>query len=192
MVMAAKAIVVAVLVVFALCTPWLADTSFAIPIPGYFDGEWVGLLCLQVAFPGADTPINALAQINFDPFTNGGIDLAKADELFAFITDSIAQFGPLAGAGTIQQTCAFTPGQVQSQFGIDALDAANALTGTYQDHGFSLFLILDAFYALLPDYLLDAGLPVETLTLRTDLFIVGGFNDLSYSGSLEVLKELTP
>jgi hypothetical protein len=191
MVMAGKAIVVAVLVVFALCTPWVADTSFAAPIPGYFDGEWVGLLCVVVTFPGADTPINALAQLNFEPFTNdpNGIDLARADELFAFITESIAQFGPLAGAGTIQQTCAFTPSQVQSQFGIDALDVANALTGTYQDHGFLLYFILDTFSATVPEYL---GLPLGTLTLRTDLFIVSGFNDLSYTGSLEVLQELAP
>jgi hypothetical protein len=193
--MTAKAIVLTALVVFALCVPGFVASSDAIPLPSYFDDEWVGLLCLTVTLPGPPpAPVSVLVQVNFDKSTNGGISLAEADQFFAFLTDAIVQFGPLAGGTNPQNTCPqFTPGNMQAQFpGLNALQAAQALTGTFQQHGFFLYVIADAFLNGVPPYLVDAGIPEDTLTLRTDAFLVNGSNDITYSGSLDVLRSLIP
>jgi hypothetical protein len=193
--MTAKALVLTALVLLALCAPGFVSSSDAIPLPQYFADEWVGLVCLSVTLPGPPpTQVNALVQINFDKVTNDGISLPEAEQLFSFLTDAITQFGPLAGGTNPQNTCPqFTPTGMQNQFpGLNALQAAQALTGTFQQHGFFLYVIADAFLSRVSGYLVDAGVPDDTLLLRTDAFLVNGSNDVTYTGSLEVLRSLIP
>jgi hypothetical protein len=193
--MTAKALVLTALVLLALCAPGFVSSSDAIPLPPYFADEWVGLVCLSLTLPGPPpTQVNALVQINFDQVTNGGISLAEAEELFSFLTEAITEFGPLAGGTNPQNTCPqFTPTGIQNQFpGLNALQAAQQLTAQYQQYGFFIYVIADAFLSRVSSYLQDAGVPEDTLLLRTDAFLVSGSNDVTYTGSFEVLRSLAP
>jgi hypothetical protein len=202
--MTVKALIVTSLVALFLCVPLFGPTAAAEPIPGYFEGEYVGLLCVRVTFPeelaarlstklprfaaraATSNTLDVLFQLNFDPVTGGGIDLPRADELFEFMSDLITEFGPLGGSFLAQRTCELKPSVVQSQYGLDALQVALQLTGTYQDFGFALYTILDVFKRLAPPYLGEVPL------LRTDSFLVSGFDDLVYTGSFEVPEEFAP
>jgi hypothetical protein len=185
----------------ALCVPSPAGDAFAAAVPGYFSDEWAGLLCVQLTPAGSGRALPTLLQVNFDKTTNGGIDLATADALFAQIASAGGRFGPLAGANAVAQDCrtvagpsvqaSYTPSDIQNQFGVSALDVAAQLSASFQQFGFQGYLILDSFYNVVPNYLTEAPvgvLPSGTLSLRTDLLFVAGSNDVSYVSSSEVLK----
>jgi hypothetical protein len=182
--MAGKTLVAIVLLVTALGAPGLVDTSFAAAIPGYFANEWVGILCVNGPTPIASTKLNLIIQMNFDKSENGGITLARADQLFEFLRVSYLNF-----SGTSTQTCALTPSQVNAQYGVNGLQAAQQLTGTFQNHGFDIMVITDNFWRLVDDYL---DHPPGTLVLRSDQFIVVGNNDVFYRGSSETLQSQIP
>ena len=187
--MTAKTIVLIALLTAMLGAPSMVDTTYAAAIPGYFADEWVGFLCIFGPVPTSGNParVNILFQLNFDKSVNGGITLARADQLFAFFQSQIVGLGT---AGVFnQQTCALTPSQVQSQYGANALQAAQQVSGSFQQLGFQLYFINDSFWGLVPNYL---GLPSDTLVLRTDVFLVNGSDNVNYTRSLEILEDLVP
>src|SRR5437870_2188593 len=102
--MNAKRIALIGLLTVTLGVPLLADKSFADAIPGYFADEWVGILCVNGPTPMSPTKVDLLMQMNFDKSSNGGITLAKADQLFEFLRLSLLNF-----SGTTTQTCAIKP-----------------------------------------------------------------------------------
>jgi hypothetical protein len=184
--MVLKATVMTVLVLFALGVPWVVDNSFAAPIPAYFADEWVGFACVTATIPGGSVAL--LLQLNFDKIAGGGISLPRADELFAQMTSPIGLgwLGGLLGA-SLQVTCAHTPGQIQaSNPGLTALQAAQAVSGDFQQRGFATYVIQDTFLSLAQSYL---GLDIPIL--RTDAFPVLGSNNVSYLGSIDVV-DTTP
>jgi hypothetical protein len=182
--MAGKTVVAIVLLVTALGAPGLVDTSFAAAIPGYFANEWVGILCVNGPTPIAPTKVNLIIQMNFDKSENGGITLAKADQLFEFLRVSYLNF-----SGTSTQTCALKPSLVNAQYNVNGLQAAQQLTGTFQNYGFQVMVITDNFWSLLSEYL---DLPSDTLSLKSDQFIVLGNNNVVYRGSSEILQSQIP
>ncbi|MGH2610766.1 MAG: hypothetical protein ACRDHF_16925 [Tepidiformaceae bacterium] len=184
--MIAKAVVVTVLVLCALSAPWMTGEGVAAPIPGYFSDGWVGFACLNAVVAGG-SPTPVLVQLNFDKVAGSGISLARADSLFARLTGSLGWLSQLTGA-SLQLTCAHTPGQIQAGVaGLTALQAAQQLSGTFQQRGFSSYLILDSFFSVAPSYLGD-----DIAILRTDAFRVVGANNVTYIGSTESLESLTP
>jgi hypothetical protein len=178
--MVRKSVIAIALLIIALGAAGVVDSSFAASIPAYFADEWVGILCVNGPTPLASTKINLIIQMNFDKSVNGGITLAKADQIFEFLRVSYLNF---SGAST--QTCAIKPSQVNSQFGVNGLQAAQQLTGTYQNYGFQAMVIADSFWTLVDDYL---DLPDGTRSLRTDQFIVLGNNNVVYRGSAETIE----
>ena len=175
--MTGRAITLVALMLVLLCVPVLVDAA---SLPDYFSGERVGALCLRATIPGLST-LNVLVQINFDKSTNGGITLARADSLFQLITTSITSFG-----GTLVRSCgAFKPSQIDSQFHLNALQVAQQLTGNYQSQGFQLYFILDAYNWTAPN-------PTTVDVLRADAFLVNGSNNVTYVGSVDILKSLVP
>jgi len=172
------------LVTITLGVTLLSDKGFAAALPGYFADEWVGILCVNAPTPVAPTKVNMLIQMNFDKSSNGGITLAKADQLFDFLRTSFLNF-----SGTATQTCALKPSQVNSQYHVNGLQAAQQLTGTYPQYGFQLMVITDNFWSLLPDYL---DLPANALSLKSDTFIVVGSNSVTYRSSDETLASAIP
>jgi hypothetical protein len=201
--MTARTIALVGLTMLAFAVTCSSDVALAAPVPAYYSDEWVGLLCVQATPPGSITPVPALLQINFDRSTNGGISLARADELFAKIVAANGRFGPLAGFTLVAQDCravagpsvqiSYAPNEIQAQFGVNALQVALALSGSFQGLGFQQYLILDSFLNLVPNYLTEPPvgvLPPGTLTLRTDLLTVVGNNDIGYVSSSEILNDL--
>jgi hypothetical protein len=183
--MAGKVIVVLFIVLAALGAPCLVNVGVAAPIPTYFEDEWIGALCVQMAFTGSPQRVPVLIQLNFDKSTNGGITLQKADQLFNFLKNQIQFFV----GSSVTQTCAFTPTQVNNQFHVNGLQAAQDLTRTYQQRGFVALIILDSFWSRVPDYLAQAP---NALTLRSDVFLTSGPNDIVYTSSSETLQAFLP
>ena len=68
-----------------------------------------------------------------------------------------------------------------------ALQAAQQLSGTFQQLGFPSYLIADAFLSVAPSYLGN-----DIVILRTDAFRVLGGNNVSYVGSSEIIESLIP
>ena len=182
--MTAKRIAMIGLLTLALGIPLLCEKSFADALPSYFADEWVGILCVTGPTPMSSTRVSMIIQMNFDKSTNGGITLAKADQLFEFLRTSLLNF-----SGTATQTCALKPSQVNTQFNVNGLQAAQQLTGTYQQYGFQLMLIQDSFWTLTDDYLLQ---PSGTLSLRSDTFVVTGSNSVFYRNSSETVQSAIP
>jgi hypothetical protein len=181
-----RVLVLTVLLVFALAAPWMVEGSFAAGIPGYFADEWVGFACLSAVAPGGSTT-QVLLQLNFDKISGTGIALARADSLFARLTSSFGWLNQLTGV-SLQLTCAHTPGQIQAgNAGLTALQAAQALSGTFQQRGFSSYLILDSFLSVASSYLGS-----DIAIVRTDAFRAEGVNNLLYLGSTDVLESLMP
>ena len=67
-----------------------------------------------------------------------------------------------------------------------ALQAAQAVSGDFQQRGFATYVIQDTFLSLAQSYL---GLDIPIL--RTDAFPVLGSNNVSYLGSIDVV-DTTP
>jgi hypothetical protein len=152
-------------------------TAAAFDPPGYFDGEHVGFLCLRAPVPGFGG-IFTLVQINFDHQTGGGISLSEADTLFALLVLGLTE-------STGPPICKFTPTQLNAQ-GFDALSAANFVLPRWEDAGWQIYFIMDAFkttrnLAYIP------GLTSNTLIVRGDVFVAEG-TDLAYAGAAEVLR----
>jgi hypothetical protein len=183
--MAGNVVVTIVVLVIALAAPCLVDVGWAAPIPDYFEDEWIGVLCAQMAFTGSTIRVPVLFQLNFDKFTNGGITLAKADQLFNFLRNQISFF---VGA-SVTVTCALTPTQVNNQYHVNGLQAAQQLTGAYQQYGFVVLIIFDSFWSEVPEYL---NLSPGSLTLRSDLYLTSGANNIVYISSAETLKTSLP
>src|SRR6185295_10937047 len=101
---AALVTIVVLLVALGMLGP--IDTAHAASIPGYFADEWVGVFCVTGPIPAAPVRVKLLIQMNFDKSTNGGITLAKADQLFEFLRTSYLNF-----SATAVQTCAIKPSQ---------------------------------------------------------------------------------
>jgi hypothetical protein len=184
--MITKTMVATVLVLVALVTPWGVDRSVAAPLPDYFADGWVGFACANAVIPGQPTaPL--LLQLNFDKLSGGGITQTRANNLFTRITGSLGWLSQITGVG-FQVTCTQTPNQVQASTpGLNALQAALPLTGSFQQDGFSFYLILDSFLSITPPYLgSDAAI------VRTDAFIVLGANNVFYLGSSDVIVQLMP
>jgi hypothetical protein len=70
---------------------------------------------------------------------------------------------------------------------LTARQAAQALTGSFQQRGFPAYLILDSFLAVTPSYLGS-----DVAIRRTDAFRVVGPNELTYIGSNDVVEPPTP
>ena len=183
--MIARVLVVTVLMVLALAAPWMVGDSVAAAIPGYFADEWVGFACLNAVAGGSTTTV--LLQLNFDKISGTGIAPARAESLFARLTSSLGWLSQLTGA-SYQVTCTYTPGQIQaSNPGLTAVQAAQALSGSFQQRGFSSYLILDSFLSVASAYLgPDPGI------VRTDAFRAVGSNNLSYLGSTDTIESLMP
>jgi len=172
--MGAKQIPLTCALVVLLLATMGAGTSSAAPIPNYFQGENVGILCIVTSTPFTG-PVAALVQINFDRNFNGGISNAEADALFSQLAGLITQSN-LANA-----TCAYTPTQMRTVYGFEARGLALAISPIYQSLGFALYAILDVYRFTAPDFV--GGVP----TLRTDIFQVAGSNNISYLGSVELV-----
>jgi hypothetical protein len=181
--MGAKAMAVGGLILL-LAVSGLVDRSFAAPFPSYFEDEWVGILCLRGTVPGGGGPVNVLVQLNFDKSTNGGITLPEANQQFNALKSQLTFAGAL-----VTQICAIPPGQIQSDLGINGLQAAQQLAGQFHQLGFALYFIADTFWNIPLDYL---ELPEGALVLRTDVFGVNGPNNISYTRSTETLDSLVP
>jgi hypothetical protein len=180
-----KAIVLTGLLLLALAVPGVAGNGFAASIPTYFEDEWVGFVCLTASPPGSP-PTGVLLQLNFDKVALGGISLTTADSLFAFLTGNLGLLSPIIGNNP-QTTCSRTPSQIQAQFpGVNALQATQQLSGTFQQIGFPRYIVVDAFFSLVAPYLGTATI------LRTDVFLVTGNNDLSYAAGNEIVDSLIP
>jgi hypothetical protein len=126
-----------------------------------------------------------LVQLNFDKTQNGGITLAKADQLFDNLSSLLGVFLGGGSSVTVTQTCALKPSQVNTQYHVNGLQAAQQLTGTYPQYGFQSFVIVDSFWWLPQTYL---GKPPGTLSLRSDLYGVRGSNNVGYTSSFEFLQ----
>lgn len=184
--MIAKATVLTVLVLVALGAPGVVDSSIAAPIPGYFEDTLVGFACLSAVMPG-QSPTPVLLQLNFDKLAGGGIALARADSLFERMTSSLGWLSQLTGA-SLQVTCTHTPSQIQTTYpGLTGRQAALDVSGSFQQRGFSGYLILDSFLSVTPSYLGS-----DILILRTDAFRGVEPNNLSYLGSNDVVESPTP
>jgi hypothetical protein len=182
--MAGKTVAIVALVT-ALVVPCLVNPAGAAVIPTYFENDWVGALCVQMAVTGSTAKVPVLILLTFDKVDNGGITLAKADQLFNFLKTQISFF---VGA-SVTQTCSLTPTQVNTQYHLNGLQAARSLTATYTQYGFLVLMILDSFWAVPPDYL---KLGANALTLRSDLFLTNGSNDITYISSAETLQSFLP
>lgn len=183
--MRAIATIVVVLLALVLAVPGLVGSSFADPIPGYFADEWVGFLCLRTSSPGSP-PTSVLLQFNFDKITFGGIPLNRADSLFTFLTGNLGVLSPTIGSNP-QTTCSLTPSQVQTTFlGATGLQAAQQVAPTFQQLGFTRYVIADSFLSFT---VIFSG---SVNTLRTEVFVVAGSNDLSYVASHEFAASLVP
>ncbi len=180
-----RASILTVVFVLALTAPGASGDAPAAAIPSYFEDEWVGFLCLTASPPGSGST-GVLVQFNFDKSTLGGIPLARADRLFAFFASNLGLLSPTIGKNP-QTTCSLSPTQTLAQFpGATALQAAQQVSGSFQQLGFSRYVIVDSYVNVA---LLYFG-PVQTV--RSDVFPVSGNNDLSYAGSNELPDATLP
>lgn len=178
-------IALTVMVLFALAVPGVVGSGIAAPIPPFFEEESVGFVCLTASPPGSP-PTSVLVQFNFDKIAFGGIPLTRADSLFSFLTSNLGLLSPIIGSNP-QTTCSLTPSQTLVQFpGATALQAAQQVSGSFQQLGFSRYIIVDTFLSFAVPYF---G-PVDTL--RSDVFLVIGNNDLSYASSIDIAESLVP
>jgi hypothetical protein len=180
--MTTKIVALSVLLCIASGWPGVLGEAIAapIPVPAYFDGEHVGAVCLTAVPPGGPGPITVLVQFNFDPVTQGGISLARANSLFAYYKDILLGIlKPLIGSN-FQSFCSLTPSDVQIQYpGVDALDAIQLV----RQFAFERYYIVDSY---LTTY---AG--VESI-VRSEVFRVDGGDELSYVQGFEIAEGLLP
>jgi len=188
--MTLKAAVLTVLVLFALAGPGVVGSGFAVPLPNYFEDEWVGFVCLTAIPPGSPST-SVLVQFMFDKNHGGGISLTQADSLFAFLTGSLGLLSPFIGNNP-QTTCSLPPSQIQVEFpGATGLQAAQLLSGSFQQLGFSRYIIVDAYVDTADlSYIADTLTSVEFLGF--DVFRVTGDNDLSWVANSWIVKSLVP
>jgi hypothetical protein len=66
--------------------------------------------------------------------------------------------------------------------GVTGRQAALGLSGSFQQLGFTSYVLLDTFVSTAPPYL-----GFDALILRTDGFLVTGPNNLSYLGSNDIV-----
>jgi hypothetical protein len=160
----------------------LAGPGAAAPIPGVFDQTNPSALCAQ-----ADSTL-ILVQVNFDPNENDGIpgiDLATADALFAEL-QSIPILNMLLSPN-LAITCQLTPSQSQALIpGVTATQFVEVLSPIFQSQGFAAYIVLDVYNWQEPEFLGFAD------TMRADIYIVNGANDLTYVGTLTVPRALIP
>ena len=79
------------------------------------------------------------------------------------------------------------PSGSQTAFpGINALAAAQVLTGSFQGLGFARYVIVDGYDTSAPSFLDFVD------TLRTDAFRVNGPGDVAYVLSSELVQSLVP
>jgi hypothetical protein len=187
--MTLKAAVLTVLVVFALAVPGVVGSGFAEPLPGYFEDEWVGFVCLTASPPGSP-PTSVLVQFMFDKTSNGGISLTWADSLFAFLTGNLGLLSPIIGSNP-QTACSRTPSQIQVEFpGATGLQAAQLVSGSFQQLGFSRYIIVDTYLSFLDLSYGETQISVETL--NSDVFRVNGNNDVSPVAANQIARSLVP
>ena len=180
--MIAKTLALTLLLMLAACTPGLDGDGVAAPLPAYFADGAVGFVCIEVT-PASGSPFNVLVQANFDKVLDGGIAPARADALFGFVTN-LVRTNELQPLGSLRTTCSMTPSQIESQFsGMNALQAAQPLTGSFQQRGFAAYLIVDTYLAV--------ALALHD-TLRIDTFRAVGNNNVDYVGSIERLRTSVP
>jgi hypothetical protein len=183
--MTPRATVLIVFVLVALVVPGVVGSAFAAPIPDYFEDEWVGFVCLTATPPGSP-PISVLVQFNFDQVTFGGIPPNRANSLFTYLTSNLGLLSPIIGNNP-QTTCSLTPSQTLAMFpGATALQAAQQVSGTFQQLSFARYIIVDAFLSFTVLYFGSVD------TLRTEVYRVNGNNDLSYVASNEIAASLVP
>jgi hypothetical protein len=179
--MMGRVTLITVLIVCVLGAAGAVDRSIAAPIPEYFEDEWVGFACLTATKPGA-SPTPMLLQLDFDKLAGGGLSQARADSLFARMTSALGWLSQLTGA-TLQVTCLHSPSEVQAMMpGVTGRQAALGLSGSFQQLGFTSYVLLDTFVSTAPPYL-----GFDALILRTDGFLVTGPNNLSYLGSNDIV-----
>jgi len=184
--MMVKAVVLALVVCVVPAAPWMVGQSVAAAVPEYFDDEWVGFACLAATAPGgATTP--TLLQINFDKLAGGGVSLAQADASFTRAIGSFGWLGQLTGA-SYQMTCTLSPSQAQGVVaGVTARQALTILGGTFPQHGFTAYLIVDSFLTVTPAYL-GSNVAIR----RSDAYRVTGVDALTYLGSHEEVEPPAP
>jgi hypothetical protein len=170
------------LLLLSLAVPGVAT---AVAPPSYFADGWVGFLCLTATPPGSG-PTTVLLQLNFDKIAFGGVPLGRADALFTYLGNNLGLLSPVLG-NSPQKTCSLTPSQVVVMFpGATALDAVQQVSGSFQQLGFSRYVIYDVF---LSATLLYFG---AVNTVRGEAYQVNGPNDLSYAMSTEFEPSLLP
>jgi hypothetical protein len=177
--MTVKTVLSILLVCIVSMAPGLPGETFAgaIPVPAYFDGERVGLLCLD-ATPLGSSPIKVLVQFNYDPAAGGGISVTAANQLFGVYTSFyLGILSPLIGPNP-QPTCSLIPSIVAGTYGVDALDAVQILAGTYQQSGFHRYYIVDSYRTTY------AG-GVESV-IRSEVFRVEGPDTLTFELGIEI------
>lgn len=170
------------LLTIALSMPWRPGESSAAALPSYLSNSWVGIICVNGPTPVSPQKIKLLIQMTFDKSSNGGISLAQADQVFAFLRTSFLNF-----SGATEICPALKPSVVQAQYAVNGLQAAQQLTGTYQNYGLELMVILDSFWVPTQNYL---NQPSGAQSLRSDTFLVTGNNSVFYQSSSENLKSL--
>ena len=163
--------------------PGVVENSSAAPIPGYFGGERAGVVLATVQAPTLGT-VAAIIQINFDPTTNGGISSTLANSLFSQVASGIPSLVSALGLGSdLSGFQSFSPSQIQS-FGFNALNLAQLLSAQFGAFGFSLYAILDVYVWTAESFL--GSVP----TLKVDLFIVLGNNNVMYAASVELVRSV--
>jgi len=183
--MTARPIGIVCLLLLALAAPGMVGGVAAESVPTYFEDGWVGFLCLNATPPGSG-PIHVFLQINFDKVSLGGISLARADTLFAYVSANLGLLSPVIGHDP-QPFCSFSPSFIQAQFpNATALQAVQLLSPSFHQMGFDRYVIYDSF---LTAALLYFG-PVSTL--RAEIYVVNGSNDISFVLSNEIPTSLLP
>jgi hypothetical protein len=172
-------------IVIILLLLLLPVPAVAAPIPDYFADEWVGFVCLSATPPGSG-PTTVLVQINFDKFAFGGIALEGADSLFGYLTDNLGLLSLVLG-NSPQKSCQRTPSQILAEFpGTTARQAAQLVSPTFQQLGFAHFIVVDTFLSFAVLY--SGGVN----TLRAEVFLVPGDNDLSFVLAHDLIETLLP
>jgi hypothetical protein len=155
----------------------VAGPASAAEIPGYFSFSNPSALCASVE------STQVLVQINFDTFTFGGINLDTAEILYTQLGSIFPLLDSLIGPD-VQITCSFSPKESAQIFGLNALQLAQGLSPLFAGIGFAAYVILDVYLWEEPEFLGFAP------TLRVDVFIVNGDNDVTYLASASVLRSL--
>lgn len=179
---------VAVLIVTLLLTA--VGTALAAPTPEYFAEEWAAFMCVAGP-PGAPGPV--AVQFNFDKVAFGGIPLDRANNLFTYLRSNLGLLSPVLGSNPQLTNCNVVPGQSLNPSqalalapGLTALQAAQGLSGTFQQLGFSRYIIADVFLSFTVLY---SG---SVDTLRMEVFDVPGSNNLVFKVSSDIDESLVP